>query len=304
MTSVELRAKDDLSPGKLSETMHRVDFHDTCDGIARVSRVNLGEVFLGEVVTDGFDSVTETSRVTVLLPVTGRVGLQRNGVTQKATGADTLLVQPGIRQNYMRADRSGRARTLAAFVPLPPCATARKTQLPAMMSVGASAEARSLRGFLDYAFAELRNADSPLRRPAASGAIEAVVTDAVQAFYGIAAPLPSTDATCPARVRAARDYMHAHADEALTVEQIARAVGIGPRALQAAFRDGLGMTPREVLAEIRLERARSRLLSPERGTTVTDAALDSGFAHLGRFAGAYRQRYGESPSQTLRRAIR
>jgi AraC-like DNA-binding protein len=34
---------------------------------------------------------------------------------------------------------------------------------------------------------------------------------------------------------------------------------------------------------------------------VSDAALDSGFVHLGRFAVAYRRRYGESPSETLRR---
>ncbi len=98
--------------------------------------------------------------------------------------------------------------------------------------------------------------------------------------------------------------MHANADDALTVERIARAVGVGPRRLQAAFRSELGKSPREMLAEIRLENAHAVLLVPEAGTTVTDVALDSGFAHLGRFSAAYRQRYGESPSQTLRRARR
>jgi AraC-like DNA-binding protein len=35
-------------------------------------------------------------------------------------------------------------------------------------------------------------------------------------------------------------------------------------------------------------------------TTVTAVALRWGFGHLGRFAVAYRRKYGRSPSDTLR----
>ena len=34
--------------------------------------------------------------------------------------------------------------------------------------------------------------------------------------------------------------------------------------------------------------------------TVSEVAYRWGFTHLGRFAGAYRERFGETPSQTLR----
>jgi transcriptional regulator GlxA family with amidase domain len=171
------------------------------------------------------------------------------------------------------------------------------------MQVGQTAAARSLRGFLIYFFAELRHEDSPCRRPESSAGIRAMVTDMVHALSDAQAPLPGSDASAGARVRKACDYMRAYADEALTMEQVASAVGIGSRSLQAAFRDTLGMTPREILAEIRLENARARLLAPEPATTVTSAALECGFVHLGRFAAAYRHRYGESPSETLRRAL-
>jgi AraC-like DNA-binding protein len=40
---------------------------------------------------------------------------------------------------------------------------------------------------------------------------------------------------------------------------------------------------------------------PGDGTTVTEVALRFGFAHTGRFAAAYRRRYGQAPSATLRR---
>jgi transcriptional regulator GlxA family with amidase domain len=35
---------------------------------------------------------------------------------------------------------------------------------------------------------------------------------------------------------------------------------------------------------------------------VTDVAMQLGFGHLGRFAGHYRELYGEAPSATLRLA--
>ena len=59
----------------------------------------------------------------------------------------------------------------------------------------------------------------------------------------------------------------------------------------------------EYLREIRLKRAREALLAadPCSATSVTEIALDSGFVHLGRFSSEYRNRFGESPSQTLRR---
>ena len=50
-----------------------------------------------------------------------------------------------------------------------------------------------------------------------------------------------------------------------------------------------------------LEAARRELMSAERDqTTVTVVALQYGFYHLGRFAGTYRETFGELPSETLK----
>jgi AraC-like DNA-binding protein len=46
--------------------------------------------------------------------------------------------------------------------------------------------------------------------------------------------------------------------------------------------------------DLRLADARSR-------TTVAEIARASGFTHVGRFSLAYRDEYGESPRETLRR---
>jgi AraC-like DNA-binding protein len=59
----------------------------------------------------------------------------------------------------------------------------------------------------------------------------------------------------------------------------------------------------EFVRRVRLSRCRQALLDaePGDGQTVADIAFQNGFAHLPRFAAAYRHRYGETPSETLRK---
>jgi transcriptional regulator GlxA family with amidase domain len=56
------------------------------------------------------------------------------------------------------------------------------------------------------------------------------------------------------------------------------------------------------LARLRLHRVRQALLAATNGpTTVTAAALEWGFWHFGEFSRAYKECFGELPSETLRR---
>ncbi|KAG1240833.1 hypothetical protein G6F68_017277 [Rhizopus microsporus] len=54
------------------------------------------------------------------------------------------------------------------------------------------------------------------------------------------------------------------------------------------------------LRDLRMERARAELLSGE-SHNIAAVALRWGFAHMGRFSAGYKARYGESPSQSVRR---
>jgi AraC-like DNA-binding protein len=49
---------------------------------------------------------------------------------------------------------------------------------------------------------------------------------------------------------------------------------------------------------------RADLLRADTDESVTRIAMKWGFRHLGRFAVGYRDRFGETPSQTRRRARR
>jgi transcriptional regulator GlxA family with amidase domain len=81
-------------------------------------------------------------------------------------------------------------------------------------------------------------------------------------------------------------------------------VHLSVRALQERFRSDLATPPMTYLRQVRLRRAHEALLAADRdATTVSAIAVGLGIMHLGRFASAYRDAYGEAPSDTLNRPI-
>ncbi len=118
----------------------------------------------------------------------------------------------------------------------------------------------------------------------------------------LAQPQPATQhRPAPRHVRAAEQHLQEHARAAPTLSQLAQAAGVSVRTLNAAFRAYRGMTPMQALREARLQGVRSQLLLAPAGTRVQDVATDWGYANLGLFAAAYRRRFDESPSVTLKR---
>lgn len=98
-------------------------------------------------------------------------------------------------------------------------------------------------------------------------------------------------------------YVLEHHDDPVTVTDLCTALNISRRTLQYSFESVLGINPVAYLQAIRLNRAR-RDLKSDAGVghmTVADIAARWGFWHLSRFAGNYKQMFGELPSETLRK---
>jgi len=102
-------------------------------------------------------------------------------------------------------------------------------------------------------------------------------------------------------IRAALDYIEAHADEPPSVEEICRASGVSWRTLDYAFRDRFGVTPKRYLQAIRLHHVRREILSADCPHPISEVAAFWGFWHMGQFARDYRRQFGELPSETLAR---
>lgn len=98
----------------------------------------------------------------------------------------------------------------------------------------------------------------------------------------------------------AREFIEAHYREAVHLEDLCRVTGVGLRTLQRSFREYFDLTVREYLKTLRLDAAHRDLATahPEQDL-VTTIAMQHGFTHLGRFSVEFRERFGESPSETL-----
>ena len=89
----------------------------------------------------------------------------------------------------------------------------------------------------------------------------------------------------------------------ISIARLCRIVGLSERGLRNAFYDVRGMSPKRSMLRDRLQGVRRALRNQRaRDTTVTSVATDHGFYELGRFAGAYKELFGEVPSETLRGA--
>jgi AraC-like DNA-binding protein len=102
-------------------------------------------------------------------------------------------------------------------------------------------------------------------------------------------------------VKHAEGYALAHMGDRLYVTVLCKAAGVSERSLEYAFKEIMGMTPVAYLTRVRLHRVRQALLAATPGsTTVSVEALNGGFWHFGEFSRAYRDCFGELPSETLR----
>lgn len=109
-------------------------------------------------------------------------------------------------------------------------------------------------------------------------------------------------AAAPHYVRQAEMLMESLAQEAPTIGEVARQVGVSARTLSDGFRRFRGISPRDFLRDRRLEGLRKALLAASPGEIVTSVAGAWGYVNFGAMAAQYRARFGERPSATLARA--
>jgi AraC family ethanolamine operon transcriptional activator len=101
---------------------------------------------------------------------------------------------------------------------------------------------------------------------------------------------------------AAVEYLAAAPGRPVCCEEIGAALGVTPRFVNRCFDAVYGISAHRYLRARRLAEARRRLMAAGGGSLlVKQVALDLGFWHFGRFAIAYRELFGDTPSETLAR---
>ncbi|KXO78634.1 AraC family transcriptional regulator [Stutzerimonas stutzeri] len=111
-------------------------------------------------------------------------------------------------------------------------------------------------------------------------------------------PRLDSDPRMPLVALRARDYLHAHMEQDLGLDELAWASGVDRFRLSRAFKAAFGIAPHAYLVRLRLARARQLLAS---GQPPTRVAMTLGFAdqsHMGRW---FRRAYGLTPAHYRRR---
>ncbi|QQZ34471.1 AraC family transcriptional regulator [Pseudomonas sp. SK2] len=106
------------------------------------------------------------------------------------------------------------------------------------------------------------------------------------------------DPRLPLVAQVARDYLHAHLDQDIGLDDLAHVCAVDRFRLTRAFKAAFGLAPHAYLIQLRVARAR-RLLA--KGQTPAEVASTLGFAdqsHLGRW---FRRAYRLTPADYRRR---
>jgi AraC-like DNA-binding protein len=245
----------------------------------------------------------------VLLPV--------GGICRVESGSDTYTVAPGFlavvnptgalrmrwtgrcTQLVAKVDRHTIDQAVAAHTGQTPASAVSFTPTPLQTD-----RCPSLAQLFDLILRDLDTASSTIgSRPGeapAEALFAAMLLRQVPNDHAAILQRPASRAA-PYYVKRAEEFAQLHAHRPIRLDDLVAVSGVSARALFAGFRRFRGMGPMAYLKGIRLDRVRESLAAADGANTVSAAARAVGFTHMGNFAKDYRRRFGETPSQTLRR---
>ncbi|MCC5861116.1 MAG: helix-turn-helix transcriptional regulator [Gammaproteobacteria bacterium] len=114
---------------------------------------------------------------------------------------------------------------------------------------------------------------------------------------------PRPNAVSSRRIVArAQELIHSRLDSPPTITDLCEVSFASRRALFYAFKALLGRSPHAHVKMLRLHAARRRILRRRDRRCVQQVAYELGFQHPGQFAIDYARTFGESPSETRKRA--
>ena len=106
----------------------------------------------------------------------------------------------------------------------------------------------------------------------------------------------------PAKLRKIKELVQEKMEEDLSLEEMARTVGLSAAHFSQVFRNTTGQTPHQCLLWSRVQRAKEMLRSAE--IRVLDVAIACGFKTQQHFARVFRQLCGASPTEYRYRPLR
>jgi len=287
------------------------------DFTTRLSVLGLGSLTVGDICfgTEIRSGFAEPGSYHLAVPVRGCFSVQEGcGDVVFATTGSAVFFDPSRRIRIdawspdcqaltVKIDKQALHRTLESLLDRP---VSRPPVFGPSVDVR-DGPGRSWAQLATWALLEKDTSLGLLERPLIRSRIEQTLLEGVllaaEHSYREELEAPAPPPMRPAAVKRVMDAVQERPSETYDAARLAGIAQVSVRTLQEAFRRHVGMSPMAYVYDVRLQRVYAELRASEPGaTTVSDVAHRWGFAHLGRFASRYRERFGETPSRTLRGA--
>jgi AraC-like DNA-binding protein len=303
--------KDELCRALVPHRLHQIDNERPING--RINRVYLGDIKIHAMHVGPAVQVMPVkleSSYMVHMPVQGRTGFEIGGLSFVAEARRAAIMSPGITLSsrwfqgcsaiLISIDKKLLEFHLEKFLDTVP----RSPVIFEPILELANGKGRSWKRLWDYLLMQLQanrkgTWNEKWGSDAVSLIIDALLLNARHSYSDSLTDCRSRQA--PHYLRRAENFMYENAADRISLEDVAEYAGVSSRTLRNAFVRYRGLPPIKALLHLRLDGARAALLRGGTGITITQIATRWGFRELGRFSVAYRQRFNESPSQTLQR---
>jgi AraC-like DNA-binding protein len=261
--------------------------------------------------TDVSITAPPQSAYVLCLPVSGNVLVGSPGEWVKASARTGVMISPDRPVYFeswsadclaitLRLDRAALEGVLSAMLGEPV-----RRQLRFDLGVDlTAAPVQSLLRTLPLLRAELNRADGTAPDPLITAELSRLVLVSLLAGqphnYMAQLRAPAV-AVAPTHIRRVIDFVRAEPESIGSVADLAQIAMVSVRTLEEGFRRHVGVSPMAYVRQVRLTRVHEELRAADPSqTTVAVVAQRWGFYHYGRFATAYRARYGNAPADTLR----
>ncbi len=288
---------------RLHHERQRLEFRHSA---GRLSQISFNQITYGGEL-DVLVNEPRRSHFVLVIPLRGTMFMHSRDRSWDLTAGTLMLMSPHVGYRFTHFEKDAH---LAIGIPRHRIETADETcnekLAQGLDPLNIDENSQSLLDYIGFICNEFNRGGTLLRSEGVRAGVENTFVIMLKAMlFPDKLSGGGKSGIVPGFVHRAERFIQQHLTDDIRLDDIVKAAGVPARTLHYGFKRFRGSTPMRCLREKRFERARQDLLAGARdGVQVIDVAHRYWMHHGGRFAINYQKLFGESPSATLRSALK